>query len=145
GLAGGGAGFGGAQLGFAGGMTNLGAGGGLLGIGGGQLGQFGNLGGQFGLQGGDPNSVLIALIQQLVAPGEWGRIIPANQPGGVAPPPAADADEQPTVPRELQNQLGYYPPARALIVRGSSRIHTRAGGGFLSRPNAPPPGMGALD
>jgi tetratricopeptide (TPR) repeat protein len=30
------------------------------------------------------------------------------------------------------NSLGYYPPARALVVRATSRVHTRLGGGLLN-------------
>ena len=113
----GGGGFGGGQ------MQNQGFGGGFSGFGGGQLGQFGNLGGQFGLQGGDQSSILVALITQVVAPGEWGRIIPANRAPGIENlPPGAEQEDPLAVQRELLNQIGYYPPARALIIRGSSRM-----------------------
>ena len=51
-------------------------------------------------------------------------------------------DEQPLLQPDLLNSLGYYQPARALVVRASSRIQTRVGGGnFGARPG----GMGALD
>jgi hypothetical protein len=146
--AGGQAGFGGG-LGFGGGgQVNLGAGGGQLGFGGGQLGQFGNLGGQFGLQGGDQSQILIELIRQVVGnPREWQR------PGFFQRPPAGalnpaggggqgeDQDIEPFAP-ELLNALGYFPPSRALVVKGTSRIHTNIGGGFLARPGGQ---MGALD
>jgi tetratricopeptide (TPR) repeat protein len=137
---GGGLGFGG------GGQTNLGVGGGQLGLGGGQLGQFGNLGGQFGLQGGDQSLILVSLIRQVVgnqkewaAPGAFqapqalGALNPAGQPGN------EEQDEK--NPAELLNSLGYYPPARALVVKGSSRIHTNVGGGIVSKG----PGMARLD
>jgi hypothetical protein len=150
GLAGAQGGFGGG-LGFAGGgQVNLGAGGGALGFGGGQLGQFGNLGGQFGLQGGDQSAILVELIRQVVGnPREWSRpgafqgrnalnqpaaLNPAGQPG--------DEDEGDKFTPDLLNSLGYYPPARALVVKATSRIHTNLGGGLLG-PRGP--GMAALD
>jgi tetratricopeptide (TPR) repeat protein len=92
--------------------------GGIVGLGGGGgLGQFGNLGGQFGLQGGDQSQLLMQLIFETVAKGEW-----ANTP----PPPnnPNEAPEESFLERPKQNSLGYYPPAQALIVRGTSRYHT---------------------
>src|SRR5204862_7046723 len=53
------------------GFNNSGMGGGILGTTGGQLGQFGNLGGQFGLQGGDQSGLLLQIIIETVARGEW--------------------------------------------------------------------------
>jgi hypothetical protein len=133
GLGGAGGGFGGG-LGFGGGgQTNLGAGGGQLGFGGGQLGQFGNLGGQFGLQGGSQAPILIELIRQVVGQQrEWmrpgffqrgaGQLGPgANVPGGQ---PGIDDEETDKFAPELLNSVGYYPPSLALVVKGSSRIHT---------------------
>ncbi len=64
-------GQGGQQFGPAPGGGNQGFGQGGLGVGGGQLGQFGNLGGQFGLQGGDQSRLLMNLIVETVARGEW--------------------------------------------------------------------------
>lgn len=98
---------------------NQGFGGGPLGVGGGNLGQFGNLGGQFGLQGGDQSQLLLNLIVETVARGEWQNVIDPNtgQPGGVG------QDEVPIVQANQLNSLGYYPPARALIIRGTSRYH----------------------
>ena len=128
-------GFGGAPGGFgqpgglgAGGMMgnpffgmmgggNQGAGA-IVGLGGGQgQGQFGNLGGQFGLQGQDYSRLLQQLIFETVAKGEW-----ANTP----PPPTNPNEpaEESFLEKNKQNSLGYYPPARALIVRGTSRYHT---------------------
>jgi tetratricopeptide (TPR) repeat protein len=102
--------------------NNQGFGGGFQGIGGGQLGQFGNLGGQFGLQGGDQSKLLTNLIVDVVAKGEWSNV-PPPRPGPNAPP----MDEEPTfVPAKQLNSLGYYPPARALIIRGTSRYHPAA-------------------
>jgi hypothetical protein len=154
GLAGLGGGFGGG-LGFGGGQVNLGVGGGALGFGGGALGQLGNLGGQFGIQGGDQSAILIQLIREVVGqPKEWAR--PGRLTSGIggaranAPPGGINAPEQEEgedrLPQELLNSVGYYPPARALVVKGSSRIHTNLGGGLLSSPQGPPAGgMGALN
>lgn len=122
-----GAGFQGA-LGFAGGnnQTNLGFGGGTLGFGGGQQGQFGNLGGQFGLQGGDTSAILIELIQDVIAPKEWQRRAALYLLNNVNT--QVDENEQPVLNPDQLNSLGYYQPARALVVRGTSRIQTRIGG-----------------
>ena len=132
----------GAQLGQGGGGQNLGVGGGVSGVTGGQLGQFGNLGGQFGLQGGNQANVLIDLIRLVVAYKEWD-----NQSVGVQPSVAPLDDEfsGPVVPVEQLNSLGYYPPALALVVRGSTRYHPNSSfklksadggfGGFGARPN----------
>ena len=125
----------GGGLGAAGGQPqNLGVGGGALGFGGGQLGQFGNLGGQFGLQGGDQSAVLVQLIRDTIGnPREWARPGVFQRPGTPALNPAGgqgageDEDVDP-FPPELQNSLGYYPPARALVVKGTSRLHTNLGG-----------------
>ncbi|MBX9622470.1 MAG: VWA domain-containing protein, partial [Gemmataceae bacterium] len=92
---------------------------GIVGLGGGAgggVGQFGNLGGQFGLQGGDQYRILEQLIFETVAKGEW-----ANTP----PPPTNPNEpaEESYLPANQRNSLGYYPPARALIVRGTSRYH----------------------
>jgi tetratricopeptide (TPR) repeat protein len=110
---------------------NLGVGGGALGFGGGQLGQFGNLGGQFGLQGGNQSAVLVQLIRDTVGnPREWARPGTFQRPPSAANNPAGpdgnDEDTDP-FPPELQNSLGYYPPARALVVKGTSRLHTNLG------------------
>jgi tetratricopeptide (TPR) repeat protein len=129
-----GAGASGAQfqgaLGFAGGnnQSNLGFGGGVLGFGGGQQGQFGNLGGQFGLQGGDTSAVLIELIQDVIAPKEWQQRAARYLFNNVN---VQETDEQPILNPDLLNSLGYYQPSRALVVRATSRIHTRVGGGPL--------------
>ncbi|MBP3958014.1 hypothetical protein J8F10_22390 [Gemmata sp. G18] len=69
----------------------------------GQLGQFRNLGGQFGLQGGDQSQLLMKLIFETVAKGEWANI-PNTQPM-----PGMGEDDVPTVRAELLNSLGYYP------------------------------------
>ena len=101
-----------------GGQQNLGVGGGFVGVGGGNQGQFGNLGGQFGLQGGDQSKLLMGLIFETVARGEW-----ANLPG-VSPMPGMGEDATPIVTAAQLNSLGYYPPARALIVHGTTRYHS---------------------
>jgi tetratricopeptide (TPR) repeat protein len=98
-------------------QQNLGAGGGFTSFGGGNLGQFGNLGGQFGIQGGDQSQLLMRLIFETVAKGEW-----ANLPNS-RPQPGMGEEDVPLIPANQLNSLGYYPPARALIVRGTSRYH----------------------
>ncbi len=120
-----------------GGAVNLGVGGGgVAGFGGfgGQLGQFGNLGGQFGIQGGDQSQILIKLIRQVVGkPSDWAlpgifdrpQVGPATTAGQTV-----EDDPAATDPNEA-GALGYYPPARALVVKNTSRIHTRLGGGLL--------------
>jgi tetratricopeptide (TPR) repeat protein len=117
--AGGFAAFGGGA-GQVGNLGNQGFGGGFTGFGGGQLGQFGNLGGQFGIQGGDQSQLLMRLIFETVAKGEW-----ANLPG-VRPMPANGDDDTPLITAAQLNSLGYYPPARALVVRGTTRYHSAA-------------------
>jgi len=117
-------------------VNNLGVQGGIQGVTGGQLGQFGNLGGQFGLQGGDQANLLIDLIRLVVAYREWD-----NQYVGVQPSSSSQEGEDttgPIVPVEQLNSLGYYPPALALVVRGSTRYHPNssfklktAGGGLM--------------
>jgi tetratricopeptide (TPR) repeat protein len=133
GVAGGGASgaaFSGA-LGFAGGnnQTNMGFGGGTLGFGGGQQGQFGNLGGQFGIQGGNTSGILIELIKDVIAPKEWNDRAARylfNNINTVNPD-----DDQPILNPDLLNSMGYYQPSNALVVRGTSRLHTRIGGGNI--------------
>lgn len=134
----GGFGGGGGQVGFQGGalggsgimgnqnlnqlgqQANLGVGGGIFGTTGGQLGQFGNLGGQFGIQGNDQSRVLIDLIRTVVAYREWA----SDTPGAIQTNADGEIDENgPIVPANQLNSLGYYPPALALVVRGSSRYH----------------------
>jgi tetratricopeptide (TPR) repeat protein len=104
---------------------NQGAGGGILGTTGGQLGQFGNLGGQFGLQGGDQSGLLLQIIIETVARGEWTtpnsqqlQQLKGNNQGD-------DAIEE-ILPKKQLNSLGYYPPARALIVRGTGLYHSNS-------------------
>ncbi|HSQ58073.1 MAG TPA: DUF4974 domain-containing protein, partial [Gemmata sp.] len=99
---------------------NQGFGGGQLSIGGGQLGQFGNLGGQFGIQGGDQSRLLLALIVETVAKGEWAQApnSQSGQPGMM--------EDLPDLTSKQLNSLGYYPPSRALIIRGTTRYHPAA-------------------
>ena len=125
---------GGGQLGQVGNQGNLGVGGGIAGVNGGQLGQFGNLGGQFGIQGNDQSRFLTALIQLVVARGEWDRNVTGV---AQAPPQAGGEEDQLAVPQSQLNSLGFYPPVKALVIRGSSRYHpvrsfklTKPGGGI---------------
>jgi hypothetical protein len=151
GLGGVGGGLAGAA-GLGGGPVNLGVGGGMAGFAGfgGQLGQFGNLGGQFGLQGGDQSAILIRLIRQVVGqPRDWAGLGVYDRGQGVGVPQAGrDADDEPTGDPNEAGAVGYYPPSLALVVKGTSRIHTRLGGGLLG-PRAPAPAapdkMGAND
>jgi tetratricopeptide (TPR) repeat protein len=116
---------------------NLGAQGGGLQVGGGNLGQFGNLGGQFGLQGGDQSLLLMNLIVDTVARGEW---LQAQPQGGAQP---GEDPEIPLLKQSQLNSLGYYPPSRALIIRGTSRYHPassiklRANQGMAAAPGNP--------
>ncbi len=128
----GGGGAGGFQGNFQG-QGNLGNGG-VIGFGGQNLGQFGNLGGQFGLQGGDQSSILLTLIRQVVGrPRDW-----AVNFDPITGQPVNPLDDQANAPEGLNqenNQLGYYPPALALVVKGSSTIHTRPSN-LIINPNA---------
>ena len=120
GMGGGGQFAGGQMAGFGGLAQNQGVGGGFTSFGGGNLGQFGNLGGQFGLQGGDQSGLLMQLIFETVAKGEWANLT------GVAPMPCMGMDETPLLNPNQLNSLGYYPPARAIVVRGTTRYHGAA-------------------
>jgi hypothetical protein len=129
GFPGGQGGFPGGQGGFPGGQGGFpgGQGGAGQGIGGGlpQGGQGnpnGGLSGQFGIQGNDQSSALLQILTSVVARGEWDL----QMVGGVQQPlfnqNVIDA-AQPGVDARQLNSLGYYPPARALIIRGSHRYH----------------------
>jgi tetratricopeptide (TPR) repeat protein len=113
---------GGFQGNFQGGQNN--GMGGIVGFGGQALGQFGNLGGQFGLQGGNQSNILINLIRQVVGkPGDWGPYIDFTTGQPVNP---LDEEKNPEGLNKEYNQLGFFPPAMALAVKGTSTIHTRA-------------------
>jgi hypothetical protein len=135
-------GFGGAGLaGGFGGMGFAGQGGGGFGAGGlTGTGQFGNLGGQFGLQGRTQEIVLITLIRQVVGtPRDWAPLSAIEQ--AMLPQPAGGTDDPSTNPEA--NSVGFFPPAMALVVKGTSRIHTRLQSP-LTAPGSTPPGA-ALD
>jgi len=107
----------------AGGLFNGGCQGGISGFAGGVQGNVGsNLGGQFGFQGQDYGPILTQLITEVVAKGEWtvssNLFCPGGAGGGVDPP----ADAVPLLTPEQLNSIGYWPPSRALIIRGTSRI-----------------------
>jgi hypothetical protein len=137
------AGIGGFQIGggLAGGIPGIG--GGVAGVAGGvilggAMGQnclgfnLGGFNGNLGFQGSTQNQLLIALIQQTIAPGEWGAqncqnpllAAAAGMAGGPAPINQPENLSQ-------TNTLGFYPPALALVVRGTSRIHVKQIGGYL--------------
>jgi hypothetical protein len=86
---------------------------------------------------------LIILIRQVVGtPKDWGRLSAFDRQGLPGKPGQPEEDEDANVEA---NNLGFYPPAMALVVKGTSRIHTR-NQSPLSAPGAlPPGGMGALD
>jgi hypothetical protein len=147
GFAGGGFGMGGGGglglqgfQGGAGGMQNLGVGGGVAGFAGfgGQLGQFGNLGGQFGLQGGDQSQILVRLIVQVIgSPTDWLPPDIFNRPVGPAAQAAQpEEDDTTAAERKMANALGYYPPSRALVVKGTSHIQPNLRSGLMA-PRAP--------
>jgi hypothetical protein len=95
-------------------------------------GQFGNLGGQFGLQGGTQQAILITLIKQVVGrPKDWA--ITVNPITGEPINPLDDNAVDSGLDRQ-DNQLGYLPTALALVVKGTSRIHSRASNVVLSVP-----------
>jgi hypothetical protein len=87
------------------------------------------LGGQFGIQGRLQNQLLIATIQQVVAPGEWGPL--ACQPGGV-PGITNPAEQGGPIDIREANTLGFYPVTFALVVRATSRKHTSTLPGHLT-------------
>jgi tetratricopeptide (TPR) repeat protein len=148
GALGGGLGAIGGALGAVGGVGgNLGVGGGALGGGafgfGGQLGQLGNLGGQFGLQGGNQSLLLIVLIRQVIGtPKDWSRLDPFSRVQLPKAPGQQDPEDELDNNAEA-NAVGFFPPAQALVVKGTSRIHTRYTSNFTG-PNQGPP-MGALN
>jgi hypothetical protein len=129
----GGGGLGGFQgLGFMG-MGGFGA---MGGAGQPGVGQFGNLGGQFGLQGRTQETVLITLIRQVVGtPKDWAP--PSAIQLADLPQPPGGAPDEPNNPEG--NAIGFYPPAMALVVKGTSRIHTR-NESPITAPGSTPPG-----
>ncbi len=144
---------GGGGLGQGGGLPqggqfpNLGQGGNFVGIQGGQngVGQFGNLGGQFGIQGATQERDLINLIIDTVARGEWKNSQPAQDPN------APMIEELAGLNPKAFNSLGYYGPARALTIRGSSRYHPNStiqlkpGGGMAALPVRGGPAVAAAN
>ncbi len=96
----------------------------------GSLGQFGNQGAQFGLQGGNYADVLVATIRQLVGrPSDWAApiVLPGSQPADpltAVDPNAGDQQER--------NQIGYFQPANALVIKGTSFIHTELYSNFVA-------------
>src|SRR5262249_24786309 len=95
-------------------------------------GNFGQLGGQFGFQGQKQDQLLIALIRQVVGePTDWLPPQCLGPLGGGVPPP--DINEPGNRGTNFnRNSPGFYPPALALVVKGTSRIHTKLLGGVLA-------------
>ncbi len=120
-------------------------GGGQLGLGGGG---FNGFAGSFGLQNNNQSQVLITLIRQVIGnPKDWlpsfdpitgMPIDPLNMgnPGGGQDPAVLGGDN---------NQLGYYPPALALTVKATSRIHSSFSSPLYTQQPGMGPGMGAVD
>ena len=181
GLGGGIGGFGGGIGGFGGGIGGLGAGGlggglgggfmgaggfggqGAAGVGGalggalggqqGQQGQLGQLGSAFSIRGNDQSQALLQLITQTVAPGEWNlRTITGFTQNQLQQNFSEEDRSNSLDPRKL-NSVGFYPPARALIVRGSHRYHASpsfnlkfvGGGAMMQGPGVPRDGQFAAD
>ena len=142
-----GGGLGGAGL--LGGQAGLGIGGGMAmaGNGGnfgqngavGQQGQMGNSGSQFGQQGGNSSDVLITIIRNVVGNGDKDWATAIAPPGAAAADPLADPAAGPE-----KNQIGYYSTANALVIKGTSRVHTNAYAPVINIGGAAA-GMGALD
>jgi tetratricopeptide (TPR) repeat protein len=103
--------------------------------------------GGLGIVGATQNQGLILLIQQLVAPGEWGAQrcrtmtpffgVPGGAlgiPGGGLPggPPAPPEEGGPAADIRNSNTIGFYAPALALVVRGTSRVHNNLMGGLVT-------------
>jgi hypothetical protein len=110
-----------------------------------QIGQFGNLGGQFGIQGGDQSQILVTLIRQVVGrPKDWA---PQFDPVTGQPiNPLDDTAGEAGLERD-NNNLGYYPPALALVVKAPSRIHSRVSSVVLTTVgdgDGAPDGKGAV-
>jgi hypothetical protein len=130
---GGAAGFGGMGFGGAGGF------GGGFGRGANGAGQFGNLGGQFGLQGSTQELVLIILIRQVVGtPKDWLPLSVLQQ-ADLPQPPGGVEDQSSQDP--TANSVGYFPPSLALVVKGTSRIHTRLQSPLTAPGSTPPQAM----
>ncbi len=136
GQAGGIAGFGGAGGLAGGGFMGVPGGGGAAFGGAGQLGAGiaggagfsgvqGGLAGQFGIQGNDQSRFLVQLIVSVVARGEWDLqfVGGAQGPGQQLFNPEDLTNLQTVVEQKDLNSIGFYPPARALVVRGSHRYH----------------------
>jgi hypothetical protein len=102
------------------------------------MGQFGNLGAQFGFQGRTMSGELVLLIRQVIGtPEDWRPLTGLNQGiGGRQPGPGREGGlplEEEGAAKDLtvSNDLGFFKPAMALVVKATSRIHTNLGGGIL--------------
>jgi len=129
-----------AGLGIGGGMAMAGNGGNFGQNGAvGQQGQFGNAGSQFGQQGGNSSDVLITIIRNVVGNGDKDWATAIAPPGAAAADPLADPNAGPE-----KNQIGFYSTANALVIKGTSRVHTNAYAPVINIGGAAA-GMGALD
>jgi tetratricopeptide (TPR) repeat protein len=108
---------------------------------------FNQFNGGLGMMGATQSQGLILLIQQLVAPGEWGPQrcrtmqpffgLPGGAlgvPGGTLPggPPPPTEEGGPAADIRNSNTIGFYAPSLALVVRGTSRIHNNLLGGLVT-------------
>ncbi len=75
------------------------------------------------------NDLAESIRETVGAPREWARPGSFQRPGSPAMNPAGNAGDETAdpFPPELQKSLGYYPPSRALVVKGDSRLHTDHG------------------
>lgn len=129
-----------AGLGIGGGMAMAGNGGNFGQNGAvGQQGQMGNAGSQFGQQGGNSSDVLITIIRNVVGNGDKDWATAIAPPGAAAADPLADPAAGPE-----KNQIGFYSTANALVIKGTSRVHTNAYAPVINIGGAAA-GMGALD
>ncbi len=139
----GGYGQGGGQFG-GGGLGGMGFGGGGMGFGGGGMGLGGGGGsfnGGFGIQGCNTAPQLMDLIRKVVAPGEW--YVDPNDPN------AQNAGAQPPDPEIGINDMYFYEPVFGypfcLVVRATSKTHTRSGSGVFKFGAAPGGGVMRMD
>ncbi|HEX5270916.1 MAG TPA: hypothetical protein VFW33_10530, partial [Gemmataceae bacterium] len=106
-------------------------------------GQIGGANVGLGAIGGTQAPLLVRMITQIVGePDDWAPIDPLQQIG-IANKPGGEPDDIDKKP--FKNQLAFYPPALALVVKGSSRIQTRPTPPILKNIGEGGLNMGALD
>ena len=83
---------------------------------------------EFGFQGGTQEGILMLTIRQLVGqPEDWAAVVPGLGGPGTVPvgPGEPMAVDDPKAGLYNNNQIGYFPSALALVVKGTSLIHSR--------------------